>query len=94
MQSSSLLVKFGLTYDEASLLAIDSVLSVDRIGDQACRIHHQPETSPASAIAELAVSRGWSLLELTPERRSLEEIFVDITTTETETATVDNTEAA
>ena len=30
----------------------------------------------------MIVEQGWGLLELTPERRSLEEIFVDITTAE------------
>jgi hypothetical protein len=31
---------------------------------------------------ELAVQNHWRLSELTPEKRSLEQIFVDITTSE------------
>ncbi|MCF6211633.1 MAG: ABC transporter ATP-binding protein [Gammaproteobacteria bacterium] len=34
----------------------------------------------AEQVAQIAVEQGWGLCELTPERRSLEQIFVDITT--------------
>jgi len=34
----------------------------------------------AEQVAQIAVEQGWGLLELSPERRSLEQIFVDITT--------------
>ncbi|WP_455198018.1 ABC transporter ATP-binding protein [Kaarinaea lacus] len=94
MQSSSMLVRFSQPYIESSLLTIESVRSVEQLGDHYCRVHHEPETSPASAIAEVAVSQGWGLQELTPERRSLEEIFVDITTTEVDATTADSSEAA
>jgi hypothetical protein len=39
-------------------------------------------------LASTVVSRGWGLLELRPMRMSLEEIFLSLTTEETE-----NTEA-
>lgn len=94
MQSSSILVRFTLPYDQQSLLAIEGIKAVDNLGANKCRVHHNPETNPASAIAELAVSRNWGLMELTPERRSLEEIFVDITTTEVEISSTQATAAA
>jgi ABC-2 type transport system ATP-binding protein len=43
------------------------------------RIYHDKEFSPAERIAELIVTSGWGLLEMTPERRSMEQIFIDIT---------------
>ncbi|HEB93786.1 MAG TPA: ATP-binding cassette domain-containing protein [Gammaproteobacteria bacterium] len=49
--------------------------------------------STAEQMAQIVVEQGWGLRELSPERRSLEQIFVDITTgdvnssSDTETAT-------
>ena len=94
MQSSSIQVRFAKPYDEPSLLDIENIKAVDRLSDVKCRVHHDPETNPATAIAELAVIRKWGLLELTPERRSLEEIFVDITTIEAETPPAEDPVAA
>lgn len=94
MQSSSVLVRFNHAFDEQSLRSINGITSIDSLDNNLCRIHHDPESNPANAIAELAISRQWGLLELTPERRSLEEIFVDITTTEKESSVADEPEAA
>jgi ABC-2 type transport system ATP-binding protein len=78
------MVRFGNPANQDSILSINGVSAVDEIENGYLRIHHDPETSPAAAIAETAVTQGWELLELTPEKRSLEEIFVDITTSETD----------
>jgi ABC-2 type transport system ATP-binding protein len=45
-------------------------------------MHYQPDHNPADGIVQRAVEKDWGLLELTPEKRSLEQIFVDITTAE------------
>ena len=84
MQTSSLIVRFGNTANQDSILSINGVNSVDEIENGCLRIHHDPESSPAATIAETAVNNGWELLELTPDKRSLEQIFVDITTSETD----------
>lgn len=87
MQSSSILVRFAGPADEQSLLTVEGISSIDDLGSHLYRIHHEPENNPANAIAKLAIDKDWGILELTPERRSLEEIFVDITTTEVDSAT-------
>jgi len=84
MQTSSLIVRFAKPANQDTLLSINGVISVDELENGCLRIHHDPESSPAARIAEVAVSQGWGLLELTPDKRSLEEIFVDITTSETD----------
>ncbi len=94
MQTSSLMVRLGKPTNQDSILSIDGVSAVDELENGCLRIHHDPETSPAAAIAQIAVTQGWELLELTPEKRSLEEIFVDITTSETETSEETETAAA
>lgn len=92
MQTSSLIVRLGKTFNQASLLSINGVNAVDELENGCLRIHHNPEASPAAAIAQTAVNQGWELMELTPEKRSLEEIFVDITTSESDPD--DETESA
>ncbi|MGI9211820.1 MAG: ABC transporter ATP-binding protein [Methylococcaceae bacterium] len=79
MRASSLLL---LTRDpmEPSLLAdIPGVHKVEPLGATRYRVYHDVTASPAEHLAERVVSQGFGLMELTPERRSMEEIFIDIT---------------
>ena len=82
MQTSSLRMRTSAPADVDTLLNIDGVHAVDTLDDGTILIQHQPDINPASDLAQVSVKLDWGLLELTPQRRSLEEIFVDITTTE------------
>jgi ABC-2 type transport system ATP-binding protein len=82
MQTSSLRMRTSSPADIDTLLRIDGIHAAEALADGALLIQHAPETNPAPALAQAAVQHEWGLLELTPQRRSLEEIFVDITTTE------------
>jgi len=84
MQSSSLLVGLRKAPDIVALQDIAGVQQVTRLDDSRLRISHDPEQSPAEAVAERAVAEGWGLFELTPEHLSLEDVFVNITTEEDE----------
>jgi ABC-2 type transport system ATP-binding protein len=86
MQSSSLLVGLRSAPAPEALIAIAGVQGAEVVAPERIRVQHDPIHSPAEAIAERAVREGWGLFELTPERRTLEDIFVDITTTEPEEA--------
>ncbi len=59
---------------------IPGVFDVEKLSDTCFKIHHRLDSEPAEQLAELAVSADWGLLELTPERKSIEDIFVDLTT--------------
>ncbi len=82
MQSSSLLLGLRRAPDTSALQQISGVVAVTALDDGRLRISHAPESNPAEALAEKAVSEGWGLYELTPERLSLEDVFVNITTEE------------
>jgi ABC-2 type transport system ATP-binding protein len=41
------------------------------------------DTDPAEALVEMAASRNWRLYELVPERRTLEQIFIELTCSDT-----------
>jgi len=86
MQISSTIVAFRKTLQTHELSDLPDIESVERLGDNTFRIHYNPQTNPAEGIVKRSVEKDWGLLELTPEKRSLEEIFVDITTAETHPA--------
>lgn len=82
MQTSSLLVRLKHAPSSEALMNIEGVVDIETMEDDRLRISHGPEQSPAELIVSSAVENGWGLLELTPERRSLEDVFVDITCNE------------
>jgi ABC-2 type transport system ATP-binding protein len=82
MQVSSTIVAFRKAVPIHELSDLPDIESVDRLDDHRFRIHYQPHDNPADGIVKRAVDKDWGLLELTPEKRSLEEIFVDLTTAE------------
>ena len=84
MQSSSLLLGLRHAPDATVLQQIAGVEAVTPLDNGRLRISHTPESSPAETLAERAVAEGWGLFELTPERLSLEDVFVNITTEENE----------
>jgi ABC-2 type transport system ATP-binding protein len=79
MRASSLVVAVHQAPDLARLAAVPAVQKIDDLGEQRYRIFHDKDQNPAEQLAEVIVSSGWGLRELTPERRSMEQIFIDIT---------------
>jgi ABC-2 type transport system ATP-binding protein len=51
------------------------------LADNRVRIHYRG-SNPAEALIEQAVTQRWHLHELTPERRTLEQIFIELTCSE------------
>jgi ABC-2 type transport system ATP-binding protein len=91
MQISSTLVSFRKVLQSHELSDLPHIESVERLDEHSFRVHYDPQHNPADNIVKRAVDKDWGLLELTPEKRSLEEIFVDITTAE---PTAEETDAA
>jgi len=66
----------------AQLGAVDGVQEVQDRGGGVFEIQCARERDLRTTLAELAVGRGWGLLELRPVGMSLEEIFLKLTTRE------------
>ncbi len=62
------------------LRAIEGVQSAEKLDNRRARLRLAPDADPVEAIATLAVKNKWGLRGLTPEYKSLEQVFVDITT--------------
>jgi ABC-2 type transport system ATP-binding protein len=84
-------VRVGLQQDTAAekLMALAGVERVEVL-DKGYRLYGNINTS---AIASEIVGRGWGLTELVAERRSLEQIFIDITCNETRSGETDEATA-
>jgi ABC-2 type transport system ATP-binding protein len=80
MRASSLVLETRSAPDLQRLSYVDGVQKIDNLGENRYRVFHDRDKTPAERLAEIVVSSGWGLLELASERRSMEEIFIDITT--------------
>ncbi len=65
-----------------ALAGLDGVIKVNPIELGLYRVEHAPEADPRPSIFHMAVEKGWVLTELAPERASLEDVFVRLTTHE------------
>ena len=63
-----------------ALSGVEGVLAVKEHGAGMYRVEHDPTSDPREAIFHLAVTNGWALTTLVPEKASLEDVFVRLTT--------------
>ncbi|NOZ53946.1 MAG: ATP-binding cassette domain-containing protein [Gammaproteobacteria bacterium] len=82
MGASSLVIALKNAPVVTALESIPLVNAVASLGDGRFRLVYEPESDPAEQIVQTAVNNNWGLHEIFPEKRSLEQIFVDITTSE------------
>lgn len=83
--TSSLLVGLRHPPDPDALATIPGVWAAESLGGGRLRVRHAPEEGVSEEIARRAAAQHWGLYELTPERRTLEQIFVELTLSEPET---------
>jgi len=81
MSNSSLLLTTARPLDVERVNGLDAVQSVDDLGAHQYRVYHEKDGNPAEQIARTVVESGCGLLEMVAERRSLEQVFIDMTNT-------------
>jgi len=79
MRASSIVLMTRKSPESDKLSALEGVQSIEQLDENRLRIFHDKDQNPAESVAEIAVANGWGLLELIPERRSMEQIFIEIT---------------
>ncbi len=82
MKSAVLGVRFHRPFEAHAIEALPGVQKVETDDDGRVRVFVAPGQDPAEALMQLAVERQWGLYEIAPERASLEQIFVELTTQE------------
>jgi len=80
MQNNHLKIGLRRPPELEILKQIEGVEEVELKDDNHFYIQYSNDNNPAERLAEKAVAANWGLYELTPEQRSLEQIFVDLTT--------------
>jgi ABC-2 type transport system ATP-binding protein len=69
--------------DLAELQAIDGVQAVEPLSPTRFKILHASGSSPGTKLLALAAKHGWQVEQLTPLQPRLEDVFVQITASET-----------
>jgi ABC-2 type transport system ATP-binding protein len=78
LNPTALLAAFRAEPDMAALQQLPGVTAIEPLDTGRVRLHYR-DTDPAEALVEMATSRNWRLYELVPERRTLEQIFIELT---------------
>ncbi len=90
-RSTSIVAALTHPPDDDTLGALEGVGRVDHLADGRIRLHAADGATDTDSwarnlgttLTERAADKGWGLYELTPEYRSLEQVFVDITSGDT-----------
>jgi ABC-2 type transport system ATP-binding protein len=75
----TVIAAFRAPPESGQLISLKSVTGVEALGEGRFRLRVAPGSDPRAAIAEIAVQKGWGLIELRAELKTLEEIFVELT---------------
>ncbi len=81
MSATALVARFGNPPDLSSLATLPNITDTRQLDDGRIQLDYHGD-SPAEALVEQAVARGWRLQELTAQRHTLEQIFIELTTGE------------
>ncbi len=83
-----LLLSFSNTPALAELKALPGISAVRELGAGRLRVECDGQHDPREAIVRAAVEQNWGLLELARETKTLEEVFVELTTRDAATTGV------
>jgi ABC-2 type transport system ATP-binding protein len=81
MNTTALIAGFHATPDITALQQLAGVDHAELLADQRVRIQYHG-SNPAETLIEQSVTKRWRLHELTPECRTLEQIFIELTCSE------------
>lgn len=83
---NKLLIAMNKPPKAAELLKIAGVEEAEIVSDQLVRVRFADGATPAEAIVQAAVAKGWGLYQIGPDQTSLEDVFVQLTYQEQEAA--------
>ncbi len=81
LTGNSLILETETAAELPLLQALDAIENVEALQPNRLRLTYSGN-NPAPAVAKLVCEHGWGLRELTPDRRNLEQVFVELTTQE------------
>jgi ABC-2 type transport system ATP-binding protein len=81
LTGKALVLETATAPDIDALQQLDGVTTAERLEGNRARLHFDAE-NPAGQVAACVASRGWGLVELTLDRQTLEQVFVELTCSE------------
>ncbi|MDP2904312.1 MAG: ABC transporter ATP-binding protein [Methylovulum sp.] len=78
MDTGIVQVTTRLAPDVSQLAAITGVNSIEYLSENCIRIHYSVANNPTPRLTETIIAAGWELQELTPVKKSMEDIFITL----------------
>lgn len=82
MRSNSIILGLNNAPAESELQSLNNIDDVEVLSETRFRLSHHADINPAENIAEVAADKKWGLYELRPEQKTLEQVFVELTSGE------------
>jgi len=79
MNTSTIKVVTCSAIDLTAFANISSISQIENTSDTSYLIHHGNDNNPIEEIAEIIINSGYGLLELTPIKKTMEDIFISLT---------------
>ena len=79
MRSNNIIVGLNHPPSEADLKSLKDIDDIEVLSDTRFRLFHSIESDPAENIAQIAADKNWGLFEIRPEQKTLEQVFVELT---------------
>jgi len=82
MRSNNIILGLSNAPSEKELNALKDINDVEVLSDSRFRLFHSIENNPAEAIVKTATENNWGLFEIRPDHKTLEQVFVELTSGE------------
>lgn len=82
MRSNSLILGLNNAPTEAELKSLNFIDDIEVLSSTRFRLSHAIENNPSENIAKTAAEKNWGLFEIRPEQKTLEQVFVELTSGE------------
>ena len=91
MRSNNIILGLNHAPSETELKSLNDIDDVEALSNTRFRLFHSIESNPAEAVVKAAAENNWGLFEIRPDHKTLEQVFVDLTSGE---VIADETEVA
>ena len=82
MRSNNIIIGLNNAPSIDELKSLDDIDDVEILSDTRFRLFHLVENQPAEEFAKMAADKNWGLFEIRPEQKTLEQVFVELTSGE------------
>ncbi|MEY2700707.1 MAG: hypothetical protein RIQ52_1462 [Pseudomonadota bacterium] len=79
MDAGSMVFATQQPVDSAMIMSVEGIRQIENLSQCRYRIYFDRNRNPAPALAARVVDAGWGLIEMTPEKLNMEQIFIDLT---------------